>query len=69
MEEFSLVQWLNVPFKENDKNIIIQSRNFDTLKNQIIVYLFQFASVSYNNQIYMLLDNTVQKQMYKLAIR
>lgn len=66
------MQWLtniNVPFTENDKNIIIQSRNFNTIKNQIIIHFFQFISVFDNNQIDLLLDDTMQEQIYELAVR
>lgn len=72
IEEFSLVQWLtniNVPFTENDKNILIQSRNVNTIKNEIIIHLFLFISVFDNNQINLLLDDTMQEQIYKLAVR
>lgn len=55
--------------KESDKDIIIQSRNFNTLKTCIIIGLFKFINVFDNNQIYVLLDNTDQDQIYEIAIR
>jgi hypothetical protein len=72
IEELSLMQWLtylNTPFKKNDKNIIIQSRYFNTLKNHVIVGIFQFINVFENNLIYGLLDEASQEKIYDLAIK
>lgn len=72
IEEFSFVQWLtylNIPFKESDKNIIIQSRYFNTLKNHVIVGIFQFLNVFENNLICGLLDDANQEKIYDLAIK
>lgn len=72
IEEFSLMQWLtstNIPFKESDKDIIIQSRLFNTLKNYVIVGIFQFISVFDSNLICELLDDVIQETIYNLAIK
>ncbi|XP_060849991.1 DNA-dependent protein kinase catalytic subunit-like isoform X3 [Rhopalosiphum padi] len=72
IEELSLMQWLtylNTPLKKNDKNIIIQSRYFNTLKNHVIVGIFQFINVFENNLIYGLLDEASQEKIYDLAIK
>ncbi|XP_029343352.1 DNA-dependent protein kinase catalytic subunit isoform X2 [Acyrthosiphon pisum] len=72
IEEFSLMQWLtsmNIPFNESDKDIIIQSRHFNTLKNHIIVGIFQFINVFDSNLICELLDDANQEKIYDLAIK
>ncbi|XP_025192516.1 DNA-dependent protein kinase catalytic subunit-like [Melanaphis sacchari] len=72
IEEFSLMEWLiylNIPFKESDKNIIIQSRYFNTLKNHVIVGIFQFINAFENNLISGLLDDENHEKVYNLAIK
>lgn len=71
IEELSLMQWLtylNTPLKKNDKNIIIQSRYFNTLKNHVIVGIFQFINVFENNLIYGLLDEASQEKIYDRSL-
>jgi len=72
IEEFSLVQWLtylNIPFKESEKDIIVQSRHFNTLKHHVIVSIFEFLNVFDNNLICELLDEANQEKIYNLAIK
>lgn len=72
VEEFSLVQWLthvNIPFNECDKVIIVQSRQFDTLKKHIIVGIFQFINVFDNNLIHELLNDENQEKIFELSIK
>lgn len=72
IEEVSLIQWLtnlNKPYKKNDKNIIIQSRNINFLKNEVVIGLFQFINLFDNDVICVLLDVFNQKKIYKLAVR
>jgi len=66
------MQWLisvNVPFNESDKDIIIQSRHFNTLKNHIIVGIFKFINVFDSNLICELFDDANQEKIYDLAIK
>lgn len=70
IEEISLIQWLNnmnVPFENNDKEINIQSRHFNTLKNHVIVVLFQFLNGLDSNLMY--LDDANQERINELAIK
>lgn len=64
-----LLTYLNIPFKESDKDSIIQSRHFNTLKNYVIVGIFQFINVFDNNLICELLDDANQEKIYDLAIK
>jgi len=66
------MEWLtyfNIPFKESDKDIIIQSRHFITLKNHVIVGIFQFINIFDNNVVCELLNDANQEKIYDLAIR
>jgi len=66
------MQWLisvNVPFNESDKDIIIQSRHFNTLKNHVIVGIFKFINVFDSNLICELFDDANQEKIYDLAIK
>jgi len=66
------MQWLtymNIPFNESDKAIIIQSRHFNTLKNHVIVGIFQFINVFDSNLLCELLDDANQEKIYDLAIK
>lgn len=66
------MQWLtsmNIPFNESDKDIIIQSRHFNTLKNHVIIGIFQFINVFDSNLICELLDDANQEKIYDLAIK
>jgi len=66
------MEWLtslNIPFKESDKDIMIQSRYFITLKNHVIVGIFQFINVFDNNLVCELFDDANQEKIYDLAIK
>jgi len=66
------MQWLtyvNIPFNESDKDIIIQSRQFNTLKNHVIIGIFQFINVFDSNLIHELLDDANQEKIYDLGVK
>lgn len=69
IEELSFIQWLtnmNIPFEKNDKEIMIQSRNFNSLKNDVILSIFQFLNeFDYN----LLLDVVNQDKINELALK
>lgn len=69
IEELSFIQWLtnmNIPFEKNDREIIIQSRHFESLKIDAIVGIFQFLNEFDNNQ---LLDDINQDTINDLALK
>lgn len=70
IEEFSLIQWLNninIHFKEKNKDLIVESRSFNILKNRIIANLFQLLNMIDNNLI--LLTNKDMEKINDLALK